>query len=269
MSQPIDNSLVPEHEFKVTEQTISFRIGETIIPVKVFHYGEPGGIVCINLHDNENSSLEAAQELMMNQPGILLKIENHDQRVVKFRLRGVTYAFDPNRIFSKTGIEQTLRENRHYNPAAAFEIEKFAKSFLALIPEETNCVIALHNNTNEAYSVKSYLKGHERQHDALEVYRDSLQDPDDIVFTTDSIVYRRMADYGYNSILQDNEHVKQDGSLSVYFGGLGRRYVNVETEHGKKMQYAEMLGKLLNFLGEPQPVVIVEKTSSDTEAQKQ
>ena len=59
-----------------------------------------------------------------------------------------------------------------------------------------------------------------------------------------------MADKGYNSIWQDNVHVRKDGSLSVYCGEKGKRYINIETEHGKFDQYAEMLGKLLAILSE-------------------
>ncbi|MFM2327779.1 MAG: hypothetical protein RIR31_1981, partial [Bacteroidota bacterium] len=40
------------------------------------------------------------------------------------------------------------------------------------------------------------------------------------------------------------------GSLSVYYGELNRRYINIETQHGKTTQYKEMLGKLMYFLDE-------------------
>jgi hypothetical protein len=50
--------------------------------------------------------------------------------------------------------------------------------------------------------------------------------------------------------LQDNVKVNKDGSLSVYYGELNRRYINIETQHGKTTQYKEMLGKLMYFLDE-------------------
>lgn len=57
-----------------------------------------------------------------------------------------------------------------------------------------------------------------------------------------------MASFGYNSILQDNDNVFRDGSLSVYYGELNKRYVNIETQHGKNNLYQEMLAKLLSVL---------------------
>lgn len=84
--------------------------------------------------------------------------------------------------------------------------------------------------------------------DAKAVYEDSLQDMDDIIFTTDSLLFNKMANYCYNSILQDNVNVKKDGSLSVYFGERNRRYINIETEHGKLDKHLEMIEKLLSVL---------------------
>jgi hypothetical protein len=106
----------------------------------------------------------------------------------------------------------------------------------------------LHNNTDEGYSVTTYLSGNERQDDAKAVYQAPAEDVDDIVFTTDSLVYKKMADQGYNSIWQDNMHARKDGSLSVYFGEKKKCYVNIETEHGKFEKYTEMLSTLLSIL---------------------
>lgn len=219
-----------------------------MINMKIFRYGEATNIVCINLHDNEGTSVEAARSILEQRGGMLIKIENFKQRVIKFKLKGVTYGFDPNRIYSRAGIEQTLRDNRHSSPAAIAEVEKFAGYLLSMIPDSTSCIIALHNNTENAYSIRSYQPGGDRQRDAKAVYADSLQDVDDIVLTTDSLLYQQMADNHYNSIWQDNERVKKDGSLSVYCGEKGRRYVNIETQHGKVSQYAEMLEKLMAIL---------------------
>ena len=73
---------------------------------------------------------------------------------------------------------------------------------------------------------------------------------DDIVLTTDSVLYKKMADRGYNSIWQDNERAKKDGSLSVFYGENNKRYVNIETQHGRLSQYIEMFSKLLDILND-------------------
>jgi hypothetical protein len=235
-------------KFVATEKTIFYKLGDRTMPIRVLQYGDVKNIICINLHDNENTSVEAARSVLELKGGTLIKIENNDQRVVRFKWRGIYYSFDPNRIFSRVGIEQTLKENKRTSQLAIEEIEKFAQRLLQLIPDSASCIVALHNNTNEAYSVRTYLSGNARQFDAKAVFADSVQDIDDIVFTTDSLLYNKMANNGYNSIWQDNLHVRKDGSLSVYCGEKGKRYINIETEHGKFDQYAEMLSTLLGIL---------------------
>ncbi len=250
-AQP-DNMEVPGNPARLVaaEKTVFYKLGDRTLPIRIFQYGDQKNIVCINLHDNEKTSVEAAKAVLELNGGTLIKIENNDQRVVHFRLRGINYAFDPNGIFSREGIEKTLKENSSLNPLAIKEIEKFAQRLLQLIPGNTSCIVALHNNTDEDYSLTTYLSGNERQHDAKAVYKASMQDADDMIFTTDSLLFKKMADHGYNSIWQDNMHVTQDGSLSVYCGENGKRYLNIETEHGKFDQYTEMLGKLLAILTE-------------------
>lgn len=248
-TQPITENLAStEARYFPFEKTIFYKLGEKSIPLKVVQYGPSNDILCINLHDNEFTSVEAARSVLELKGGTLVKIENNAQRVIRFRLRGLVYGFDPNRIFSRTGIEQTLRENGRISPQAIDEVERFAQRLLELIPETASCVIALHNNTEEAFSVKSYLPGGDRQSDAVEVHPKEDQDVDDIALTTDRTLFETMSSLGYNSILQDNEKVKRDGSLSVYFGEKNRKYVNIETQHGRMSQYQEMLGKLLDFL---------------------
>lgn len=244
-SQP-DNRLV---EFTVpnlipSEKTIFYKLSDRNIPVKILQYGDEKGIVYINVHDSEPTSVEAAKKILERNGGTLIKIENNHQRNIRFRLKNLTYTFDPNRIFSREGINQTLRNYGRINKQATDEIEKFAQRLLQLIPDSTSCIIALHNNANQAFSIESYLAGHEKQFDARAVYADSLQDIDDIALTTDSLLYQKMADNRYNTIWQDNKNAKKDGSLSIYCGERNRRYINIETEHGKLNQHIEMLEKL-------------------------
>jgi hypothetical protein len=234
--------------FIPAEKTIQYKIGDRNLPIKLIQYGDVKDIICVNLHDNEESSLQAARLVLESSGGTIIKIENNNQRIIRFRLKGIYYSFDPNRMFSKAGIEQTLRDNRSISKEAIEEIEKFAKQLLLLIPDSTSCIVALHNNTEAAFSIKSYLPGGNRQSDARAVYADSLQDIDDIILTTDSLLYQKMANSGYNSIWQDNDNARKDGSLSIFYGERGRRYINIETQHGKVNQYKEMLEKLLQIL---------------------
>lgn len=231
-------------------QNLQLNVGPKKVPVTIYKYGNVNDVVCFNMHDNEFTSVEAAKEVLSERGGVIIKIENKKQRFINFKLNNKIYSFDANRIFSKEGIEQTLRDRGRYSPAAAVEVENFAQKLLSLIPDTATCIVALHNNFDADFSIKSYTAGGSRKADAKDVYEDSLQDADDITLTTDSILFKKMADFGYNSILQDNINVKRDGSLSVYYGEKGKRYINIETEHGRVQQYVEMLAKLYDILAE-------------------
>ena len=251
VAQTGDNNItVSNAVFIPVKKTIFYTLGDRTIPLQIVQYGEAKDIICINVHDNETTSVEAAKSILEQKGGTLIKIDNKGQRIIRFRLKGIRYSFDPNRMFSRIGIEQTLRDNKKISNAAIEEVDKFAHRLLEIIPDSTFCIIALHNNTEEAFSIKSYLPGSDRQFDARAVYVDSLQDVDDIALTTDSLLYQKMADNNYNSIWQDNVNVRKDGSLSVYCGERSQRYINIETQHGKVKQYVAMLEKLLNILAD-------------------
>lgn len=236
--------------FTASEKVINHKLGDRVISFKVSQYGEFINTCCINLHDDEMTAVKAARAVLEEQGGLLIKIENNAQRNISFSFKGVVYSFDPNRIFSRTGILLTLKAKGKINPLAVIEVEKFAAHLLELIPDSISCLVALHNNTDGDFSVRTYLPGGIRQNDASQVYADDWQDIDDIALTTDQVIYNKMAAFGYNSILQDNVKVFKDGSLSVYYGEKNRRYINIETQHGKTVQYRDMLKKLLYILEE-------------------
>lgn len=236
--------------FTAAEKVIQHKLGDKTISFKVIQYGQVVRTCCINVHDNEATAVTAARSILEQEGGILVKIENNAQRMISFSFKGAMYTFDPNRIFSEVGIKQTLKCKGKINPLAIDEVAKFAEHLLQLIPDTVSCIIALHNNTDGDYSVKTYEKGGLREHDARQVYADNWQDVDDIALTTDDVLYTKMSEMGYNSILQDNVNVFKDGSLSVFYGEQNKRYINIETQFGKTKQYKEMLGKLLYFLDE-------------------
>ena len=232
------------------EKTIFYKLGNKIIPIKISQYGKAKDVIYINVHDNETTSVEAARSILEINGGTLIKIENNKQRNIRFGFRNNYYSFDPNRIFSRQGIEQTLKMNGRINKSVVDETEKFAQRLLQLFPDSTTCIVALHNNTDGDFSINSYLHGNEKQFDAKAVFSHSFEDIDDIALTTDSLIYQKMADYRYNTIWQHNKKKKKDGSLSIYCGERNMRYINIETEHGKLSQHIKMLEKLLDILAE-------------------
>jgi len=238
-----------ETRISITEKTIFYNLAGNTIPIRVQQYGERTDIVFINLHDDEMTSVDAAKRVLEEYGGMLIEIENNAQRNILFRLGQYMYKVDPNRIFSKEGIKKSLEESGRTSVKAIDEAAKLGERIIELIPEQTECIIALHNNTPNLFSAIEYTPGNKRAVDSKKVYLDPEEDTDDFFLTTDNILYEKLADKGFNTILQDNKNCTEDGSLSVYCGKKNIRYVNCETEHGKAEQYYEMMKALFSSLG--------------------
>ena len=248
------------NEFKPTSLSISkrthfFSLGERKLPIHVEQYGDVKDLVFINMHDDEFTSVEATRQLLESRGGILIQIENSQKRNIKFRMRGITYEFDPNRIFSRNGIKTTLEffHRRKVTERVIDEVEIFGQWLLRLIPENPKCVIALHNNTEGNFSIRDYLPGNSRDEAAESVNVVTEQDGDDLFLTTETSIYAAIKETGYNIILQANKTAKDDGSLSIYCGRNNIRYVNLETQHGKLQQYREMMTTLLDVVDGAKP----------------
>jgi hypothetical protein len=204
--------------------------------------------VYVSLHNDEKTAIDATRSLLKKEGGLLIKIENKGKRNIRFRMGNRWFTIDPNRIFSNEGISEFLKETGQYNSRVAAEIEKFGKRLIDLIPKDPVCIIALHNNTDGLFSVNDYFPGRQRASDASMVYKGPGQDPDNFFLTTDATLFPSFTSQKFNAILQNNETCRQDGSLSVYCGNAGIRYVNLETEHGKSSDYAYMINFLYNIL---------------------
>ena len=227
---------------------VTYKLGSTDIELKMLQYGPGSNCVFINLHDDESTSVEGVASALENYGGTLITIENNGKRNIQFRYHGKNYSVDPNRIFSRTGIRKTLALPEIANQKLIDEVEKFASRILKLLPAETKFVVALHNNTNGNLSVSEYLPGSKREKDAKKVFVAAGQDPDDFFLTTDSLFFQHLSAGNFNSVLQDNITVEQDGSLSVYFSGKDISYLNCETEHGKLSQCEKMIAAALQYI---------------------
>jgi len=243
-------SLLAQKKYSPKTTSILHKLGNDQIRIKLFQYGKKKDIVFINLHDDETTSLSGTEQLLRTRGGLLIKLENNNKRNISFRLDGGFYTFDPNRIFSRNGIQLSLSGFKNTSNNAIKEIEKFASRILALLPKELSCIIALHNNTDGNLSVNSFLPGNEYEKDAQKVYTDDSQDPDDFFLTTDSLLFQQLSGEKYNMVWQDNLRVQQDGSLSVYFGEKKICYLNCETEHRKVKQYEEMITIALKYISQ-------------------
>jgi hypothetical protein len=231
-----------------TEKSDFYKLGNKRIALKTIQYGMNNDIVMINLHDDEITGLQAAKSVLEITGGIIMTLENNGERLVKFTTNGRTFTFDPNRIFSKTGVRTTLRKhNKHYREKAAKEVNDLAKFLLARMPS-SKMLIALHNNDHKGLSILSYIKNGELQNDALLVNRNETHDIDNFFLTTDKKIFRMLRADGYNVVLQHNKQAKDDGSLSVYYGRRNKKYINIEAESGKISEQKQMIESVIRII---------------------
>lgn len=218
---------------KTSEEKI--KIGDSEIQVSVSTTAKPKPLY-FRPHENENTASKATAEILKKYGGTFVELRSKGERNIQFMLGQKTYTFDPNRIFSTAGIENTLGENR--TKAAVKAVSDFVDILLAKYLTDKNLLVAVHNNTDGSrLSVETYKD----DKDATQVFQNPNRDVDDFFFVTEIKFFNALKKKGFNVILQDNEKVVDDGSLSVYCGKKGISYINIESEHGHLPQQIEML----------------------------
>lgn len=237
----ISQNKSPIKKYKIEQEVFQYKLGDTTVKI-VFNKisKRPSKFVYFNMHDNENTAVEAAKEVIAKYGGTLIELRNNGKRLVNFSLEDKQFTFDPNRIFTVTGIRETLKRNGEYTTEAEKETNNFAQKLKDFI-KNYRLIIAVHNNTNGNYSIESYKKDREFGKDAKLVNIKSEMDIDDFFFVTDKNIFEILKEKNQNVVLQDNSNVTDDGSLSVYCGKNKIPYINVESEHGHFREQTRML----------------------------
>lgn len=211
--------------------------------------------VFIALHENENTSVLAFKtaDTAVSQ-SVLVRVKQVGERLIRFDYKGKDYLFDPNRIFTPVGIRKTLITYNEESPSGLEKnISTFADSLVKLIEPKTpdSYVVALHNNTNNGFSVLSFVASP----NALEAYVSPSQDIDNFFIVTEREDFDFFKSIDRNVVLQ-NEQGEDDGSLSVYCQKKNIPYINVEAQIGAKTQQRKMIQeayRLIQSKSQPKP----------------
>jgi hypothetical protein len=220
------------------DTSLFFIIGNTGINI-IKYSGKPQNYILLNVHENETTSINAAADVSKKHGGEFLYLHSTGDRNISFELEGRIYTFDPNRIFTLTGIKKTLENLGNYSKNAESEVNNLAEFILSKIIKDSKYIIAVHNNTDGSYAADSYYGEYKK--DGKKIYLNKSEDYDDFFFVTNDDDFEYLKSKGYNVILQDNDNVRDDGSLSVYCGKNGIPYINVETQNGKYAKQHQMI----------------------------
>jgi hypothetical protein len=226
-------------------QEVEQFIGDTEVKLQVNHFGT-GKLLIVHLHADEQTAKNAAIQVLEREGGTLLSIKNGNQRNIQFNKNRRVYIVDPNRIFHKEGIMHSLMLLSHVDSTVLPDISAFAETITSLLSSAVP-VIAMHNNTDGRYNIMEYANG-KLIDEAADVFINMQEDADDFIITTDPAIFHYFKQNGVNAVLQKNPPVKQDGSLSVYYGLENRSYTNIEVEHGKLKTQVKMLKLLTAYL---------------------
>jgi len=233
--------LLPTSAF--SDQTII--LGTTTVTIQVTE--KAGGLTYFAPHDDENTAVQAAKSVITQSGGKLIELKHSGTRNVRFVLGGRRYEFDPNRMFSDVGIRATLRAQGagNYSSAAHVLVAQLAKAVLSEIATHRRPhtpIVALHNNTNGAFTINSYVNGN-LQKEAVRVSVNNHLDTDDFFLVTSSRLFTTLCAQHQN-VAEQSARPSDDGSLSVYAAKVGMPYVNVEAQDGHLSIQLSML-KLL------------------------
>ena len=232
---------------KKSAEIFTYQLGSTNVQVERIAFAGAANLAVVHVHDNEITAQKAAATVLAKAGGSLVTLKNKQERLLKFRHEGAAFFADPNRIFTTTGRGHTLAKYSRFTEGAAQQLKAFADSFIQLLPQNQT-IVAIHNNTNKAYSIGSYKKEGQFYNEAAALYINDALDSDDFFLTTNLDLYNSLKAKNYNVVLQHNTKAADDGSLSIYYGRKNSSYVNVEAEHGHLTQQTQMLMDLQELL---------------------
>ena len=224
---------------------IPFRLGTNTCTVK---YKQNNGVATLlSLHDNENTAIDAFNNLPKEISFNLFEIHQQNLRTLACRINNKNYLFDPNRIFSQTGIKSTLEKCNQGTSTFPLEVTSQIKDFSDDLLKEfttrnpSKYIVSIHNNTNGApLSITDYIKPNKYHTEASDVFKAQEKDPDDFFLVTELKDFDYLKALNENVVLQ-NDNPTDDGSLSVYCRKNNIPYINIEAENDHKAQQTNML----------------------------
>lgn len=221
------------------------RLGDTAVRLRRRASPAGGGLLLLNLHEDESTSVRAAEAVLAHRPGELLTLHAQGRRLVRFFIGWRPCVFDPNRIFTEPGLARTLARHGSATPAAAAAVRRLRDVLLAeLADAAAGPVVALHNNGAGDYGAGSYRPGARLARDAARCALPRPEAGDDFFLVTTADWFDALAARGFNVVLQ-SASPDDDGSLSVWFGQRKRPYVNIEARHGRLEPQRRMVEAVL------------------------
>lgn len=226
----------------VTKEVYPYYLGTSRIDIEVYQAPRTG-FQYVHVHENEKASLQAVMRIIATYGGQVVTLKHGGGRFISFTYKGERYVFDPNRIFSRDGVQKTLKfYSKKYNPVAAKMVNQFAEVLRQKI--SPHFIIAVHNNHKGGYSIQSYLPRSVNSQGTMAVYTNSRNIKDDFFLVTKIQFFNFLKERHFNVILEKAASHIHPGSLSLYAHQHNIPYINVEARQGALRAQYKMLEAL-------------------------
>ena len=217
----------------------------------------------IQIHANETEALKTMFWALERFGGYSYQVINHKkwpQREIKDQVEGKRFYYDPNRIFSDKGINETLlfynaiffqkkKKTQKLKKKAAEKLKKIQKFFLEKLDFDPEVyLIALHNNMNKTeFSLEKYLK---KPYSLFyQVYQNENENPKNFFIVVEENAFMFFKSRKENVIwLQKADEKMDEGSLGFYCKKNGFPYLNIETRFGDFEKQKKMVEEAVFFI---------------------
>lgn len=222
--------------YNIRTDTVTYQIGiNKQVNIVNYTYGEPH-IRFLAIHDNEDTGVKAAFRFIQINGGSITELQyGGTVRNISFTdSLDNFYEIDPNSMFTDTGARGNLDKygDGLVTPEAVTWIRKLGDTVLQIYNADSlGYIITLHNNTDNAFSIRSYLEGDYLENTASDVFINDEMDTDDLVFVTEAWFFDFLKERNINVVYQSID-APNDGSLSVFAQKTKIPYVNIEVQHG-------------------------------------
>lgn len=250
----------------------SVPLGDQKVALKI--YTKPGkSMVYAHVHENEVASLEAGLAMIYKYGGKLVTLAHSDDgtknRNVTFTYHKTNYRFDPNRIYTQNrsvlaSSISVVKGKGKVDDTVINIVQNLANQIWEELKDET-FILAIHNNKNtpaeykikwlfwkhvepESFSIKSYIKSHDKSSDSnlscSDIYINPEINNSEFFIVTQKDDFDQLVKKRYTVVLQ-NANPVDDGSMSVYASIFGKRYINAEAKMGRVDEQVRMLEILM------------------------
>lgn len=206
-------------------------------------------IVWFHPHANETTSARlAVQFLRKHQQGCLYQLQQSNSRYLFMQIAARKYRFDPNRIFTPLGRQRTLGCQHTACTAAQQQLGEATDEFIRQYLSKAQLIVALHNNRTDGLSVNNYVRGGLLARNVVQVFISPQAERDDFFYVTSARAFDFFAQRHFNVVLQDNQRVDDDGSLSVWAADHQVDYINIEAGMNHETAQQSMLVAVWQYM---------------------